>query len=280
MISILVPTRNNIDGLVKLFDSIESTVMYKWNVEVYLYIDDDDAETQTINIDHYGFKIVKYINTRLLRVGERLQELANNSRGDILMVAADDISFGSSGWDVEIEGRFDEYPDRILLVGSRSIVSEHCFLSRKSMEIADGFFSLPLYHFNVDTWLTKVFKDIDRYQVIKSKIIHKQRYDPPWDKKKKDFVSKDVQKYEQIAHGENGTIVHSDRLQSYIKEFEMQNTVTISRHNVVMAVIEENYDELQHPVTSYVDQETLDRADLIMTQDGFVIKSRYTGISH
>ncbi len=120
-ISLLLPTRNRPAYLTKLFDSLEETTYDKSAVDIWGYVDDDDAVTQEFIRSgvhsRYSFKINWVIGERTKTQGEMLTILWRRSttNAGIYFSGMDDCVFLTKNWDEIIRAAFDRYPDRIML---------------------------------------------------------------------------------------------------------------------------------------------------------------------
>ena len=174
-ISIILPTRQRPHNIDRLWKSIMDTVDDSDNVEMCLYVDNDD----NLTIDHIKNK---YNNNKKIKfiIGERIilskmwNEAYKLATGNIIMLCGDDIVFRTKSWDKIIRKEFNKYSDKILLVYGDDGVSHkrlatHSFIHRKWIEIS-GFF-LPPYFVSCycDAWLDDVSKRINR-RIYKSEI--------------------------------------------------------------------------------------------------------------
>jgi len=120
-ISLLLPTRARVDKLINAFDSIEETTEDKSQMDVWVYVDEDDEATrewmQSGFCDKYGFKISFYIGERTKTLVETCNILWRESttNAGIYMPAGDDFKCITHGWDRVVRDAFKEYPDRIML---------------------------------------------------------------------------------------------------------------------------------------------------------------------
>jgi glycosyltransferase involved in cell wall biosynthesis len=123
MISLIVPTRNRVKLLRRLFDSIEETCKSTDNLEVLLGIDDDDIETIQF-IEKYSedsrFVIKSIIGERgkgYVDLHNRINELCQISSGEFLFFLADDVQFMTKNWDEKILATYNSvYSDNIFWI--------------------------------------------------------------------------------------------------------------------------------------------------------------------
>lgn len=167
MISILCPTRNRPHNITRLWQSIEDTADDIKDIEMILYIDDDDTSYDELKLPK-NIKIVKGPRIVLSECWNRAYE---KSKGDILFHCGDDIIMRTKGWDTIVKDTFNEYPDHIVFVygddgGTATDFGTHGFIHRKWAETV-GYFVPPYFSsdFN-DTWLNDVAKIIRRHRRI------------------------------------------------------------------------------------------------------------------
>lgn len=170
MISILLPTRNRPDNIVRLIDSIQRTADNPSGIEVIIAIDEDDTSYEEL------FDSPRQ-NTTIFKTGRQVlskywNDCYEKSRGDILMHCGDDIIFRTKGWDTAVKDTFAEYPDNIVFVfgndGSphNGNFGTHGFIHRRWAETV-GYFVPPYFSSDYnDTWLNDVAKMIDRHRHI------------------------------------------------------------------------------------------------------------------
>jgi hypothetical protein len=167
LISIIVPTRQRYSSITELWDSIMKTVQQKDNVELCLYLDNDDQETID-KIKNYSVnKKIKYVVGERIILSQMWNEAYKLADGDIIMHCGDDIRFRTLNWDNEIRKEFLKFSDKIVLVycddgiGCGSLAT-HSFLHRKWIEVS-GFFLPPYFSSDYnDTWLDDVARRINR----------------------------------------------------------------------------------------------------------------------
>ena len=113
MISICCPSRGRPGLAARMVESINRTVSKTSNVEIMLYLNDDDEKLQEYkqNIDKKYYTIGPNQSTCLT-----WNHLANKASHDILFLAGDDIQFVTKDWDKNIIRAFDQHADKICMV--------------------------------------------------------------------------------------------------------------------------------------------------------------------
>lgn len=183
MISILCPSRGRPELAQRMIKSIYDTASDHKNIEIKLYLNDDDPRLE---------KYKELIDERHYIVGPNQSPayswnlLADQAKYDILFLAGDDIQFKTQNWERTFKECFDRYPDKICMVvpwdgktkdwqkdlptdqtiidvprGVR-IGSPHFAVHRNWMKIL-GYFVPPFFwHFYVDTYTQKCANELER----------------------------------------------------------------------------------------------------------------------
>lgn len=164
MISILLPTRNRPDNIRRLWRSIVRTVSNIDNIELVVYIDNDDSSYDDIT----DIPMNRVRGDRIV-LSEMWNKCYEVSKGDILMHCGDDIIFRTKNWDLIVQDKFADFPDHIVFVfgndGSQhnGNFGTHGFIHRKWAETV-GYFVPPYFSSDYnDTWLNDVARMIGRH---------------------------------------------------------------------------------------------------------------------
>jgi glycosyltransferase involved in cell wall biosynthesis len=136
-ISFLLPTRGRPQLLRRLFDSLAMHTSSLEDLEIILYLDDDDETGQEISDDR--FSLIKIIGPRL-SMGAYNTICLGRASGDFIMLMNDDVIVRTSAWDrrvVELgrtisDGIFLAYPND-LHIGKRMCTFP--ILTRKACEL-------------------------------------------------------------------------------------------------------------------------------------------------
>ena len=110
-ISILCPTKNRCEGLERMWLSAINTADVPNNIELVLYIENDD--NKTLNKvkqfeEKYGSQILKIISSEEVVYSDLHNICCANSSADLLFCGADDLIFRSQGWDTATKEVFKE----------------------------------------------------------------------------------------------------------------------------------------------------------------------------
>ena len=111
-ISLLLPTRGRPHLLKRLFQSIIDNTQNLENIEIIMYLDDDDPQGH--KIDEPRLNIVKLIGSRST-MGDYNTRCLNRSSGDIIILLNDDLTVDTPGWDRIISDFVLTIPDKIFM---------------------------------------------------------------------------------------------------------------------------------------------------------------------
>lgn len=182
MISICLPSRGRPELAKRMVKTARETVSDSKNIEFLFYLNDDDPTLE---------KYKELLDEKLYEVGPNQStclswnQLALKAKGDIVMLAGDDIQFKTEHWDKEVEKVFDRYADKICMVvpwdcngkgkghqhkdktqpveiGDESIGAPHFFLHKNWIKTL-GYFAPPFFwHWYVDSYTQKVSRKLNR----------------------------------------------------------------------------------------------------------------------
>jgi glycosyltransferase involved in cell wall biosynthesis len=112
LISVLVPTRQRPDMLLRMLTSLFDTADQPERLETVLYIDDDDTATQELKLDKWNIR--RLVGPR--QAMGRLNAICYaHSFGDIIILGNDDVVVRTRGWDTRIRQEVDRFHDQIYL---------------------------------------------------------------------------------------------------------------------------------------------------------------------
>lgn len=132
-------------------------------IETLVGVDRDDPRiAEYMNEPPRRARVIDYPHR--MRPSEMWQVLFGEARGEILMLANDDILFRTPGWDRKVEEIFARHPDRLVFAYTNDLepakrqIANHWFVSRRWCELL-GFFTWtgdcgglgPLEYFGNDT---------------------------------------------------------------------------------------------------------------------------------
>ena len=120
-IRIVFTTRGHPEKVAALFESLRENTARKEQVQLWIYIDDDDAVTRAAvenkTLPDPGFPVHWHIGPRTNELGKTLDTLwhASPKTAEVYVTAVDDIRFSTPGWDEIVRSAYAEYPDGVLL---------------------------------------------------------------------------------------------------------------------------------------------------------------------
>ncbi len=113
-LSILLPTRGRPDRLKCLFESLIATTARLRCLEVVLYLDANDAQSQAVACPEMN--ITRLIRPRGAPMGRIMRECYETSSGRWVMLMNDDVVIRTNGWDAAMLEAFEGFPDGVALV--------------------------------------------------------------------------------------------------------------------------------------------------------------------
>lgn len=160
LISLLLPTRGRPALVERFLKSIVDTTKHLDQVEVILYIDDDDIGSH--HLDSADVKIVKIIGPAL-SMGDYNSACLAQAQGDIIILVNDDVVIGTNGWDKKIAELDASIPDKIYLAYANDLFKKGDFctfpiLSRRTCELLVEPYPKEYKGAFIDTHLLDLFK--------------------------------------------------------------------------------------------------------------------------
>lgn len=170
MISLLTATQNNSANMLHLCQSIEDTAHYPKNIEVIFYISIKDKKTleQYYKVREMGFATHVYaIIGEPITTGDMWNRCVYMSMGHYYMLCADNIVFKTRKWDAVIKDKFEEYPDKIVLLQGENTANVcYPFVHKNWIAIA-GRLCPPHFtqQYSIE-WITKIADTIKRRESL------------------------------------------------------------------------------------------------------------------
>jgi hypothetical protein len=158
LISILIPTRNRFDSLLKAIGSILKTTKHLEKIEIILRFDSDDinslSRTSELPTDKIDINIMIGPRYKYIELHKYVNEMCEKTTGEFIAWFNDDCVIETEGWDEIIEKYIGKivcfYPNNKETGGGNIFP----IISRKIYEIL-GHFSLSQ---QVDSWQAVVGK--------------------------------------------------------------------------------------------------------------------------
>ena len=120
-IVIIMATRGRPQMLAEVFASLKENTAQPGKVNLWLYVDEDDAVTRAAidggTLNDAGVRVNWHIGPNTAGLCETQHTLWRNSGGtaEIYMITCDDVCFGTRGWDDMIRDASKKFPDGIFL---------------------------------------------------------------------------------------------------------------------------------------------------------------------
>ncbi|MCD8489641.1 MAG: FkbM family methyltransferase [Desertifilum sp.] len=177
-ISLLSPTRGRPQQALRLALSVLKTASQPKRVEILFYIDDDDTTQEDYKetfSNHYAQ--LSQLGRYALVIGQPIgisrawNELARLSKGDLLIMAADDQTYNDEGWDKRLDEEVAKYPDEIFCMwfNDGHLGEKLCtfpIVSRKWCTTL-GYFVTGFFEcFCDDVWIMDIAKRVGRLHYI------------------------------------------------------------------------------------------------------------------
>ncbi len=164
-ISLLLPTRGRPQLVSRLLDSLAETTTDLKNLEVILYVDEDDVESHMIS--DLRLAIVKLVRPPGEKMGEITCACYGASQGRYVMLMNDDAVFKTRGWDDRVVQAFAQFPDDIALVYGNDLdqgkaVPTFPIVSRTVCEVIGEICPKGYYNLHIESHLFDIFKQLSR----------------------------------------------------------------------------------------------------------------------
>jgi len=183
-ISILTPTRNRPNNCERFIKSIYNTSANRNNVELLFYVDDDDpALNSYLSLDKHcqteypDFYRIQFIKGEPKSVSISWNDMAEQCKGDVLIMGNDDLVYATDGWDYILEQELKKFnEDNVYVAWFEDKINgeKHCafpIISREWYECL-GRFTPGCFNFGYnDTWIFEVGKLLDRCHFIPSVVV-------------------------------------------------------------------------------------------------------------
>jgi hypothetical protein len=160
LISLLLPTRGRPILVNRLFSSIAVTTSHLDQVEVVLYVDEDDTGSR--DLDSTDFRVTRIVGPALTMGGYN-SACFKKARGDVLILANDDMVIRTLGWDDRIRAMNAEFEDQIYLGYANDLFKKSRFctfpiMSRRTCELLADPYPAAYRRAFIDVHLFDIFK--------------------------------------------------------------------------------------------------------------------------
>lgn len=159
-ISLLLPTRGRPALVERLFRSIAETTAHLERVEVILYVDEDDPGSH--HLDSENVRVVRIVGPGM-SMGAYNSACLERARGDIIILANDDMVIRTPGWDDRIAEMDADFADGIYLAYGNDLFKKRglCtfpMLSRRTCELLVEPYPAAYRGAFIDVHLLDIFK--------------------------------------------------------------------------------------------------------------------------
>lgn len=158
-----------------MLDSVFALAAKPHNVEVVLYVDDDDprhSEVVDVVDDYVANELrVEVVDGPRIVLSECWNRCAERAHYSIMAHSDDDVVYRTPDWDNLVRNAFALYPDRIVFVHGRDGIHDerfgtHGFIDRRWAEVT-GYFVPPYFSSDYnDTWFNDVANALGRRHFI------------------------------------------------------------------------------------------------------------------
>ena len=172
-ISILCPTRNRPDNVLRMSKSALETAKNK-NIEFLFYVDDDDTSFPFADLSNINYQV---ITGERIGISASINLLAKKATYDLFFLVGDDVIFKSLDWDQKFIDVYNNYPDGIIQMfpddGSPNVprLATHPVLSRRWVETLD-YASPEIFQGDyADNWLSEIGDAVERRFFVKEVLV-------------------------------------------------------------------------------------------------------------
>ena len=164
-LSLLLPTRKRRALVERLLQSLSETSSKPECLEVVLYLDSDDKESQLIS--HPSFSLIPIVGDPGQSMGRMNGQCYNASHGRYIMLINDDALFRSRSWDARVIAAFASFPDGVALVYGNDLdqgksVPTFPILSRTVCDIVGGVCPEGYQNLHIESHIFDVFRQLKR----------------------------------------------------------------------------------------------------------------------
>ncbi len=165
LISVLLPTRKRPESLMRMLSSMFGTADEPTEIEVVVYIDDDDSFSQQLD---FGIWNVKRVVGPRQTMGRLNSICYGQSTGEIVMLGNDDVIVQTRGWDTKIRIEHANFADEVYLMYPNDMhkggkLSTFPIVSRLTCDTVGDPFPADYRGAFIDVHLMDIFKQLEGY---------------------------------------------------------------------------------------------------------------------
>jgi hypothetical protein len=173
LISFLVPTRGRPALVERLFTSLTKMTSRLGRVEVILYVDEDDVESHHLVSEDMA--VTRIIGPRM-SMGSYNTACLAKARGDIIILANDDMVMRTPGWDDRIAQVAAAFADGIYLAYCNDLFKKNVctfpIISRRTCELLVEPYPAAYQGAFIDTHLWDLFKRVQHAGFDRIRYLH------------------------------------------------------------------------------------------------------------
>jgi hypothetical protein len=245
LISLLLPSRGRPDLVRRLFQSIIDETADLHNLEIILYLDEDD--TISHGIEERRLNVLKIVGPQAT-MGAYNTKCLERSSGEIIILMNDDLVMCTPGWDQKIRDFSMSIPDGIFLAYPDDMEKAHLstfpIMSRKTCEILSNPYPQEYDDLFIDDHLFDIFTRLkylgENRMVYLNKILFDHRH----------FINGEVRT--------DASYYHKNRYKDYITFISLRHLRQVTAQRLYAAIkgrplpeLPENI-EMEKPPTNLV----------------------------
>ena len=176
-ISLITISKNRSKRLKKVLDIVESNTENLKNIEILIFIDEDESERKNYNdlVNLYKEKFeIKIYSNNLEKNTEKHNFLVKNSKGDLIFLVSDDM-YLEENWDVDINNEANKFgKNESFCIWPKQIGLKYPYLHCNAPIISRNWFNkcgyylhYDLFHYYADNWLCDLSRETGNFLITK-----------------------------------------------------------------------------------------------------------------
>lgn len=162
--SLILPTRNRLDLIQRLFSSILETSANLDLLEIILCIDEDDPESHKIS---HALLTIKKIIAPQRSMGSIIRDCYSKSTARYIVLINDDVIIRTKNWDIKVLEVFSRFSDDLALVYCNDLyygkrLSSFPILSRTACGLMDNICPAEYRSHCIDSHIFDIFKRLSQ----------------------------------------------------------------------------------------------------------------------
>ena len=168
-ISILCPSRMRPEQLQLMIESAISKSSGENELEFCIYIDFDDLSYQSDNYRFFDNSQIKFIKGPRFWLSGMFNSLTTIATGEYIFWCGDDVNFITTSWDKIMISKFDNFPDKMLLVHANDMATTYKqefatigMVHRNWIHLFGNLFTPHMKDNGIDFWISEIANIVDR----------------------------------------------------------------------------------------------------------------------